>query len=385
MVTEEMVRSALSGVRDPELGRSVVELNMIRDVQVTGGKVRLTLALTTLACPLLDALSQQVRATVASIPGVESVDVKLAEMTEQEVRAAYAQALKAKQPGGNGKDGGVPTTFSVGAPNAAQPESMARRLSPISHLIGVTSGKGGVGKSVVAAMLAASLRRMGHRVGVFDADVTGASIPKLFGLTGNLKKIPEGILPHQTKTGIRVVSTNLMLHNPDDPVAYRGSMINSLITSLWRDVVWGPLDYLILDLPPGTSDAQLTVMMELPVEGLIMVTTPQDLAALIVRKAVRMSQDMNVRLLGIVENMSYFVCPESGKQYEVFGPSHVEEVTDLAGVPLLARLPILPDLAVSGDAGKIEFFRLPEMDVVAEKIRESVPQGKATRDGIVAM
>ena len=383
MVTEEAVRQALGKVQDPELGRSVVELNMIRDIQIDGSRVSLTLALTTLACPLMDSLTGQVRAAVAALPGVEKAEVKVAEMTEAEVKAAYAQMLQGAPhtPGGNGKE---PVSFNLGGTSTA-PESMARRLSPVSHMIGVTSGKGGVGKSVVAALLASSLRRMGHRVGVFDVDVTGASIPKLFGLTGNLKKIPEGILPHQTPNGIRVVSTNLMLHNPDDPVAYRGSMINSLIKSLWRDVVWGPLDYLILDLPPGTSDAQLTVMSELPLEGLVMVTTPQDLAALIVRKAVRLSRDMNVRLLGIVENMSYFVCPETGTRHEVFGPSHVEEVTALAEVPLLARLPILPALAEASDAGKIEQFQWPEMDAVAEKVRASLPEGKATRDGIVAM
>ena len=384
MVTEETIRSALSGVMDPELGRSVIDLNMIRDIAIEGEAVRLTLALTTLACPLMDFLADQVRATVAALPGVKSVDVRIAEMTEEEVRAAYMQVMQAQPAGGNGKKP-ASVSFNLGGQQAAQPESMARRLSPVRHLIGVISGKGGVGKSVVAAMLAVALRRLGHRVGLFDLDVTGASIPKLFGLTGNLKKIPEGVLPHQTQTGIRVVSTNLMLHRPDDPVAYRGSMINSLIKSLWRDVVWGPLDYLILDLPPGTSDTQLTAMTELPLEGLVMVTTPQELAALIVRKAVRLSQDMGVPLLGIVENMSYFECPDTGKRYEIFGPSHVEEVTSLAGVPLLARLPVLPALALASDAGKIEELRLPEIDAAVERIREALPDGKTIRGSVVAL
>jgi len=384
MITVDAVRNALRHVVDPELHRNVIDLHMIHDVQIENDNVRLKLALTTLACPLLDALSEQVHAAVAALPGVQHVDVEVVEMSSQEAAVIYAQAMSGDGKHGHGQQ--ATPTFNVSPPaKENEATSLARQLSPINHLIGVTSGKGGVGKSVVTAMLAASLRRQGFRVGILDADITGASIPKLFGLRGNLKQIPEGILPHQTKGGIRVVSTNLMLHSPDDPVVWRGSMIAQLLKSLWRDVVWGPLDYLFVDFPPGTSDAQLTVMTDLPVEGMIMVTTPQELAGLIVRKAVRMSQEMQVVLLGIVENMSYFVCPETGIRQEIFGPSHAEDLMTLAKVPLLAQLPVDPQLALLADAGEIEAYRSPLVDEMAETLQRLVPHGGEKRDGHVTL
>ncbi len=384
MITVDEVRNALRRVVDPELHRNVIDLHMIHDVQIEGDSVHLKLALTTLECPLLDTLSEQVHAAVAALPGVQHVAVEVVEMSSEEVAAAYARATSGNGQGGNGQH--AAPTFSVSSPaKGAEVVSLPRQLSPISHLIGVTSGKGGVGKSVVTAMLAASMRRQGFRVGILDADITGASIPKLFGLSGNLKQIPEGILPHQTSGGIRIVSTNLMLHNPDDPVVYRGSMIAQLLQSLWKDVVWGPLDYLLIDFPPGTSDAQMTVMTELPVEGLIMVTTPQELAGLIVRKAVRMSQEMHVALLGIVENMSYFVCPDTGSRQEIFGPSHIEAVTSLAKVPLLGQLPLDPQLSLLSDAGEIEKYQFPLVDNIATALQQLIPHGDEKRDGVVAL
>ena len=226
-----------------------------------------------------------------------------------------------------------------------------------------------MGKSLVTALLAVALRRQGKRVGVFDVDITGASIPTLFGLNGaRMKSSPEGIIPVQTEGGIRIVSANFMLRNPDDPVAWRGSRIAQLITDLWRDVVWGPLDYLLFDFPPGTSDAQLTVMMDLPLQGLIMVTTPQELATLIVRKAVKMSRDMGAPLLGVIENMSYFVCPDTGAKHEIFGPSHAAEVAAKANAPLLAQFPIDPALAQAADAGQLESYRFYLADGVAQSV-----------------
>jgi Mrp family chromosome partitioning ATPase len=369
MTTVEDVRAALRHVVDPELRRDVVDLNMIRDVEIEDGRVSLKLALTTLACPLVDSLAEQVHRAVAALPGVQHVAVDVTEMSQEEVRQLFARAWT--NAGGNGKAGSVPIVTSIDPARPAT-QSLARELSPIKHLIGITSGKGGVGKSMVTALLAVALQRHGYRVGIFDADITGASIPKIFGLSGNLNSTPEGIIPRQTAGGIKIVSANLMLRRPDDPVAWRGSRIAQLITELWRDVVWGPLDYLLIDFPPGTSDAQLTVMMDLPVQGLIMVTTPQELASLIVRKAVRMSQDMQVPLLGIIENMSCFVSPETGTRYDIFGPSHAEEVTQLAGVPLLARLPVDPALAQVCDAGEVEQYHTPLMDGVAQSIEVAV-------------
>ncbi len=373
MVTQADVLNALRQVVDPELHRDIVSLNMVRDVEVEGNAVRFKLALTTIACPLLDTLAEQAHRAVAALPGVEHVGVEVVEMDPEEVRALYQAARNNGQAKGN-----VPTVFSVD-PAKPMVQSLARQLSPIQYMVGVTSGKGGVGKSTVTAMLAVSLRRLGYKVGILDADITGASIPKIFGLTMNINATPEGLIPRQTEGGIKVISANLMLRNPDDPVAWRGSRIAQLITDLWRDVIWGPLDYLLIDFPPGTSDAQLTVMMDLPINGVIMVTTPQELAGLIVRKAVRMSMDMKVPLLGIIENMSYFVCPETGTRYDIFGQSHVEEVTRLAGVPLLARLPIDTELAQACDAGRIEAYRNPVMDGVAQSVDLALQKERVRR------
>ncbi len=370
MTTITEVLSVLQPVQDPELRRSVVDLGMIRDVQIEDSNVRLTLALTTMACPLSDTLAEQVHRAVASLPGVAHVGVTLAEMSPQEVQALLLKLRGAPQQhrGGNG-GGKAPRalSFSLDPSQAALPTSLAQQLSPIEHAIGVTSGKGGVGKSMVTGLLAAGLSRRGYRVGIFDVDITGASIPQLFGLNhARMKNSPEGIIPARTEGGIRIVSSNFMLKNPDDPVAWRGSKIAQLITDLWRDIVWGPLDYLLFDFPPGTSDAQLTVMMDLPVQGLVMVTTPQELANLIVRKAVKMSAAMNVPLVGVVENMSYFECPESGTRHEIFGPSHAAKVAEQAGTSLIARLPVSPELAQACDAGQLETYEFAPLDALLE-------------------
>ncbi len=376
MTTPNEVLDALRQVIDPELHRNVVDLNMIREVEIDQDRVRLSLYLTTLACPLSDDLAEKVHGAVMRLPGVAHVAVDVKEMSQQEV-AALAAALRA-QNNGNGQSGSnsnAPLSFSLAPDKAELSQSLAQSLSPINHVVGVTSGKGGVGKSLVTGLLAVALQRQGYRVGIFDVDITGASIPTLFGLNGaRMKSSPEGVIPARTKGGIRVVSANFMLKNPDDPVAWRGSRIAQLITDLWRDIVWGPLDYLLFDFPPGTSDAQLTVMMDLPLQGLIMVTTPQELASLIVRKAVKMSLDMQVPLLGVVENMSYFVCPETGTKHEIFGPSHAPQVTVRAGVPLLAQLPIEPSLAQAADAGQLEDYRLPVMDGLAQSVEGALQQ-----------
>jgi len=379
MISVDDVREALTPIMDPELGRSVIELDMIRDVEIENDNVRLTLALTTLACPLADGIAESVHNAVAKLSGVAHVGIDVTEMPKEEVAQLFARIqaeAKAQQPANGNGTPSMPINFSLDPSQANQPESLARQLSPIKNIIGVTSGKGGVGKSLTTAMLAVALQRKGYRVGVLDADITGASIPTLFGETGHLNSSPEGIIPRQTKTGIRLISTHFMLKNADDPVVWRGSKIAQLITDLWDSVIWGPLDYLLIDFPPGTSDAQLTVMMDLPLKGLIMVTTPQELANFIVRKAVKMSLDMQVPLLGVVENMSYFVCPETGTQHEIFGPSHVEEVTKLANVPVVAQLPIDPDLAKLCDAGQVEDFQMPQLNQMVEALEATLADAK---------
>ena len=228
--------------------------------------------------------------------------------------------------------------------------------SSIRHVIGVLSGKGGVGKSVVTASLATTMRKKGYEVGIMDADITGPSIPKLFGVHGLALSGEEGIYPSETSTGIKIMSLNLLTENETDPVIWRGPVIGSVVKQFWTDVAWGYLDYLFIDMPPGTGDVPLTVFQSIQVDGIVVVTSPQDLVSMIVTKAVKMAQMMNIPILGIIENYSYFKCPDCGKEHKIFGESHLDEVADANGIPVLGRLPIDPGLAAACDEGRIESF-----------------------------
>ena len=258
-------------------------------------------------------------------------------------------------------------------------EGLATAHNHIKSVVAVMSGKGGVGKSFVTGLLASVLAREGYSVGILDADITGPSIPMLFGLHGPVEPGKIGMKPLQSRSGIKVISMNLLLTSEDQPVIWRGPMISKAIKQLWGDVEWGTLDYLLVDLPPGTSDATLTIMQSLPVKGIVMVTTPQGLAALIVRKAVHMAQSIGVHIAGIVENMAYFVCPECSKRNFIFGDSHAEEVAATAGAPLLAQLPIDPQIAALCDAGKIEEVNIagiPEFLQTFLKAMQAIPEKK---------
>ena len=226
--------------------------------------------------------------------------------------------------------------------------------SAIKKVIGVVSGKGGVGKSMVTSMLAVAAQREGYKAAVLDADVTGPSIPKAFGLTGLAQNSEFGIIPAKTKTGIEVMSVNLLLENPSDPVVWRGPVISGVVTQFWTDVFWGDVDYLFVDMPPGTGDVPLTVFQSLPIDGIVIVTSPQELVSMIVGKAVKMAEMMDVPVLGIVENMSYYVCPDCGKRHAIFGQSHLDAVAAEHGIEKVARLPIDPKLAALTDAGDVE-------------------------------
>lgn len=248
----------------------------------------------------------------------------------------------------------------------------AADVNRIYHVVAVLSGKGGVGKSVVSSVLAVSLRRKGHRVGILDADITGPSIPKMFlSHAIQLGSDALGIPPAVSRTGIKLMSINLLLRNERDAVIWRGPLIGRAIQQFWTDVVWGELDYLIVDLPPGTSDASLTVMQFLPLSGALLVTAPQGLAGMVVHKAAQMAEMLHVPLLGLVENMSYFVCPDNGKAYEVFGPSHAEELARALDIPLLGRLPIKPELTLLSDTGRIEEYPAEEFASIVEQIEKS--------------
>ena len=243
-------------------------------------------------------------------------------------------------------------------------------LSHIKNVIGVVSGKGGVGKSLVTSMLAVLMRRDGANVGILDADVTGPSIPRAFGLKDKATGSEDGIYPVKTKTGISVMSLNLLLANETDPVVWRGPIIAGTVKQFWTDVIWGDLDYLFIDMPPGTGDVPLTVFQSIPVDGIVVVASPQELVGMIVEKAVNMAGMMNIPVLALVENMSYFKCPDCGGEHRIFGESHMEEIAARHGIGTVCRLPINPDLARATDAGLIELFEEPGLDSLAQQLSE---------------
>ncbi|MDR2737271.1 MAG: Mrp/NBP35 family ATP-binding protein [Gracilibacteraceae bacterium] len=233
----------------------------------------------------------------------------------------------------------------------------AQLASKIGAVVAVASGKGGVGKSTVSAMLAVLLRRQGKRVGILDADVTGPSIPKMFGLTDKVKGTEEGLYPLESSTGIKVMSLNLVIPNEDDPVIWRGPIVGQLVTQFWTEVFWGDLDYLILDLPPGTGDVPISIFQTIPVNGVVMVSNPQQLASMVVRKAVKMMKMYGAGFYGLVENMSYVKCADCGAVQEVFGPSRGEVEAKEQEMPFLGRLPLEMDLTACADKGRIEDYQ----------------------------
>ena len=243
--------------------------------------------------------------------------------------------------------------------------------STIKKVIGVVSGKGGVGKSMVTSMLAVAAQREGYKAAVLDADVTGPSIPKAFGLTGLAQNSEFGIIPAKTKTGIEVMSVNLLLENPSDPVVWRGPVISGVVTQFWTDVFWGDVDYLFVDMPPGTGDVPLSVFQSIALDGIIVVTSPQELVSMVVEKAVKMAEKMDVPIVGVVENMSYVACPDCGKKIYLFGEGKSEEAAKRHNLPLLAQMPIDPKLAALVDAGKIEEFEGTWLNAAADALEKT--------------
>ena len=244
----------------------------------------------------------------------------------------------------------------------------AHPWSQVKKVIGVVSGKGGVGKSLVTSTLAVLLKRRGLQTGILDADITGPSIPKAFGVTQKAQGNDKGIFPVKSETGIDMISMNLLLENDTDPVVWRGPVIAGAVKQFWSDVIWEYEDYLFVDMPPGTGDVPLTVFQSLPVDGIIIVTSPQELVSMIVEKAVNMAEMMNIPVLGIIENMSYVTCPDCGKKIEIFGESHVDAVAEEKGLKVLAKVPIDPKTAALVDAGKIESFEGDWLDGAADVV-----------------
>jgi Mrp family chromosome partitioning ATPase len=344
MLTHEDLMTALSTVIDPELGRNIVELGMVRDLTFSSeGVVAFTLSLTIPTCPLKNRMKQDAEKALLAVHGVKAVEITFGAMTPEEREAVLGKAN--------------PELPKLGT------------FNKIGQVIAVMSGKGGVGKSTLTALLAVELSRRGQKVGILDADITGPSIPKLFGLpSGGLRGSEQGILPAITPGGIRVVSTNLLLPEESKAIIWRGPLISGAIQQFFKDVLWGKLDTLLIDLPPGTADAAITVLSNLPLDGVILVTSPQQLATMVVSKALDMLQNLNIPVHELVENYSYFNCPACGATHAIFGPSNADNLAAQAGVKNITRLPIQSELTALGDAGQIEKARLAELDPLVERL-----------------
>ena len=264
-------------------------------------------------------------------------------------------------------------TCSANCSSRQQPDSLIEKpneLSRIKKVIGVVSGKGGVGKSLVTSLLAVSMKRRGFNTAVLDADITGPSVPRAFGIKEKATGNDAGIFPCFSKTGIPVMSTNLLLENDTDPVVWRGPVIAGTVKQFWTDVVWGEVDYMFVDMPPGTGDVPLTVFQSIPVDGIIIVASPQELVGMIVEKAVKMASLMNIPVLAFVENMSYFECPDCGTKHRIFGDSHIAEIAKNYSVDCVAEIPVNAKLAAAVDAGAIELFEGDWLEAVADKIEK---------------
>jgi len=329
MITEEQVRESLNGVLVPGAMRSLEGLNMVREVTVSDQKVKITLASAALSSGTQDWVKAKTKEVIEKLNKVNEITIEFTEAKPKE-------------------------------------------LNEIRHIIAVMSGKGGVGKSLVASLVAVALKRQGYEVGILDADITGPSIPKMFGITTRPDGSESGILPVLSRSGVELMSINLLLPSEDEAVIWRGPLISRAITQFWEEVLWGRLDYLIVDLPPGTADASLTVMQTLPISGVIIVFTPQDLTTMIVKKAIRMAQQMGKPVLGVVENMSYLYVPEIDKRVELFGKSCGEEMARVAQAPLLGQLPIDPELAKLCDDGNIERYNAEVVDQLGRSLSQAL-------------
>ena len=332
---KEQVKEALEKVLVPSVGRSIVKLNLVRGIEIISETVKVKVALTGLDVPVRDWIKSQAEDVLKEFPEVRNVEVDFVGETAQEINR-------------------------------------------IQNIIAVMSGKGGVGKSLVSGLVAIVLNRKGYEVGILDADITGPSIPKMFGINWRPGGSDTGILPVLSRSGMEVMSINLLLPHEEDAVIWRGPLISKAITQFWEEVIWGNLDYLVVDLPPGTADAPLTVMQLLPLSGVIIVFTPQDLTTMVVKKAVQMANQMKVPILGVVENMSYFTVPNTGEKIEIFGRSKGEEMAEAASAPFLGQIPIDPELARLCDKGEIETYSSDILISLTEALAEATKKIKGS-------
>ena len=333
MVTDEQVRESLNQVLVPGIRRSIGDLNLVREVKISDQTIKITLASTAMSTGVQDWVKTRAEKVLKALPGVSGVEVDFTKVSPKE-------------------------------------------LNKINHIIAVMSGKGGVGKSLVSSLMAIALNRQGYEVGILDADITGPSIPRMFGVNERPAGGEGGIVPVMSRSGIEIMSINLFLPSEDDAVIWRGPVISGTINQFGENVLWGKLDFLFIDLPPGTADAPLTVMQSFPVSGLIVVFTPQSLTAMIVRKAINMAKIMEKPVLGVVENMAYLYVAEIDKKIELFGKSRGEEMAKAANAPLLGRLPIDPELARLCDEGNIEQYSDDVVSSLGEALLKAVsPEG----------
>lgn len=250
-------------------------------------------------------------------------------------------------------------------------------LSHVKKVIGVVSGKGGVGKSLITALLAVSMNRSGYCSAVLDADITGPSIPKMFGIKEKAAGTDLGLFPVKSKTGVKIMSLNLLLEHDTDPVIWRGPILSGTVKQFWADVIWGDVDFMFIDMPPGTGDVALTVFQSLPVDGLIVIASPQEMVSMIVSKAVKMAEMMRIPIMGLIENMGYIECPGCGRKIKLFGESHIKDIADKHGVDVLATLPVDPALALACDNGRIESFEGDWLVGAAERLERLIKRGEA--------
>jgi Mrp family chromosome partitioning ATPase len=346
-VNESEIYQLLKTIKHPEIKeQNLVDLGMIANMFINDEIINITLALPKLDVPIKNDLIDQIRSAIAQSEKNRSVKVELIEMDPQQRKKFFKLSREAQK--------NVPIKRKV------------------DKIIAVMSGKGGVGKSSMAGLLASSLRRRGFRVGILDADITGPSIPMLFGLKTKPEASEDGIFPVISATGIKIISINLLLPDSDQPVIWRGPLISKTIKQFWEDIIWDDLDYLVVDLPPGTADAALTVMQSLPLDGVLLVTSPQDLAGMVVRKAANIIIMLQIPLLGIIENMSHLICPNCGHRIDIFGPSKTEKTRELVNTQILGNFPIDPSLAVLCDNGSIEKYSSEILESITSQVIDTV-------------
>jgi ATP-binding protein involved in chromosome partitioning len=326
MVTEAQVREALRAVNDPEIGRPIEDIGMLQQIEVDGGQVRVHVLLTIEGCPLRDRITQEVTAAVQPIAGVDRVDVSLTPMSPEQ-----RETLVGKLRG----------------PDATGPTKI--RFSPSTSIVAIASGKGGVGKSSVTVNIAASLAADGYKVGVLDADVWGFSVPRMLGAEGKPVGFNDMILPLEAH-GVKVISMGFFVPE-DTPVIWRGPMLHKAIEQFLGDVYWGDLDFLLCDLPPGTGDVSISLASFIPGASMVVVTTPQEAAHTVAQRAGKMAERTNLRSIGVIENMSWFVCPHCGERELLFGEGGGQLVADTIGVPMFAQVPLVPAVRSGGDTG----------------------------------